>query len=520
MQLPRFTNTLHFRISALFLVLLALSGLGYKLWIEASLLQPNYEKDEKEWFAEKAVGELDLLAEELGPFYSDTEALNAKIVEYASTVARFGVELILFDGSNGLNITSSNHDSLSVVVPELELTLVKNMSQPGWDYGSYPDPDNLDAYVNRIFEVDLVEPVSGEISGEPIYLVASYAPLTYSLEELDAEQRQLGGRALIILLIYGSLVALIIMAWTSRRISRLSSSMASFARGDLSLRIKDNSADEIGDLGRHFNQMAGSMEVMIEKLQEKEQFQRQLIANVSHDLRTPMASLRGYVETIQVRFDNLSETERQKYLTIIINNLDHLDGLVEHMLILSRFDSGQATFAMEDFPPVELADSVIMRCEGLAAERGIALDLVADDDVTMVKADPLQIAQVLQNLLENGIKFNQPGGSVSIQIRKINSLIEFSVSDTGMGISQTDLPHIFERFYTSNQSRTRSTESEGLGKVQDHLGQSSGLGLAISAKIIAGHDSLLKVDSEVGVGTKFTFILPAAEDLTEEGAEG
>jgi signal transduction histidine kinase len=520
MQLPGFTNTLHFRLSALFLVLLTVSGLGYGLWIKTSYLMPDIGADEDTYFSVDSPGELDSLAIQLGELSSNPEALQARLLEYHATVSGYGVDLVLFDGASGRNLTSSNPDSLHSIIPEISTDLVHQMSLSDWDFGSYPNPENVDAYVNQIFEVDVINPAEGGYLAGTTYLVASYVPLPYTLEDLNAQERDLSGPALIIMLAYGALVALIIMAWTSRRISSLSNNMDSFAAGDLTLRVQDRSADEIGDLGRHFNTMAGNMESMVEKLQEKEQFQRQLIANISHDLRTPMASLRGYVETMKVRFEDLSEEDRQKYLSIIVNNLDHLDGLVEHMLILSRFDSGQATFHMEEFPPIELADSVLMRCEGLASERGIKLDLVADDDVPLVKADALQVAQVIQNLLENGIKFNNAGGSVTISIRKNNGRVEVSVADTGMGIAEKDLPHIFDRFYTASQSRTRSTGQDGLAQVQDHLGQSSGLGLAIAAKIIAGHDSRLTVESELGVGTTFTFTLTAGESLAEMSDQG
>jgi len=145
---------------------------------------------------------------------------------------------------------------------------------------------------------------------------------------------------------------------------------------------------------------------------------------------------------------------------------------------------------------------------------------LADDDIPIVNADALQIAQVLQNLLENGIKFNSTGGSVTISIRNRKKLVEISVSDTGMGIAKKDLPHIFERFYTADQSRTRSADHKGLARVQDHLGQSSGLGLAIAAKIVAGHDSMLKVDSEVGSGTTFSFTLTAGQIYSEMSGQG
>jgi len=385
-----------------------------------------------------------------------------------------------------------------------------DMSSGTWDYNSYPLPDNVDAYENRIFEVDRLH--RNNDAAQPVigYLAASYFPAVISLEDIETAERKIGLNAILLLLVYSGICGLVIMVWTSRRIRNLSDSVDAFAAGNLQARVPANSSDELGALGRNFNTMAGSIESMMDKLRDKELFQRQLIANISHDLRTPMASMRGYVETLGLQADTMNADDRDRYLAIIDGNLVHLDKLIDHMLVLSRFDSGQATFQFEEFPLGELADSVLMRCEGLASERNVSLDLKVGQINTLVSADPLQIAQVLQNLVENGIKFNQDGGKVLVSLEESGSQVKVVVSDTGMGIAKEDLPHIFKRFYTADKSRTRGASGSGLARAQDHLGQSSGLGLAIASKIVSGHSSILQVESQLGEGTSFTFSLKAA----------
>jgi signal transduction histidine kinase len=162
-----------------------------------------------------------------------------------------------------------------------------------------------------------------------------------------------------------------------------------------------------------------------------------LIANVSHDLRTPLASMRGYVDTLLMGAEPADPADQKRYLKIIAGNLDHLDRLIGHTLVLSRFDSGQATFRFEDFPLSELADSVIGRLDGLAAQQQVTLSLDAGPDVGLVHADPLQIGQVLQNLLENGIKFNRPGGRVATILRAEGDKAVIEVQDNGIGITET-----------------------------------------------------------------------------------
>ncbi|MCP4291274.1 MAG: HAMP domain-containing histidine kinase [bacterium] len=512
--MPGFTRTLAFRISGLFLLLLFISGGGFWLWLGDADIAGDMAADEEAWYQEKAEGELDDLAKKLVPSVNDSAALTRRVENYGRDIFKYSAEIIVFD-KDGQYLTSSQPDSLGHVISSVNPQLIHDMSSGTWDYNSYPLPDHVDAYENRIFEVDRL--ISGSDADSTIqgYLVANFRPTTISLTEIAAAEKIIGINAIALLLLYSALCGLVIMLWTSRRIRNLNIGVTAFSEGQLDTRLAINSSDELGSLGRNFNNMAGNIESMMDKLRDKEQFQRQLIANISHDLRTPMASMRGYVETLSLQSKTMSDDDRERYLGIITSNIVHLDKLIDHMLILSRFDSGQATLRMENFPLGELADSVLMRCEGLAAERNIELDLLITDTDTLVHADPLQIAQVLQNLVENGIKFNSASGKVNIHLSCSNSLVNVAVEDTGLGISSEDLPHIFERFYTADKSRTRAVDGSGMAAVQDHLGQSSGLGLAIASKIVAGHNSLLKVESKVSQGTTFTFSLKAASEMEQ-----
>jgi signal transduction histidine kinase len=234
---------------------------------------------------------------------------------------------------------------------------------------------------------------------------------------------------------------------------------------------------------------------LIEQLRQSDQFHRQLVVNISHDLRTPLTSLRGYVETLDLKGETMPAAERERYLGIISANLDHLDRLINHLLQLSELDSGHAEFHLEDFPLEELVGEVLSRFDSLATERGVTLENRSDENLPPVHADPLQIGQVLQNLVDNGIKFCEPGGRVTVDLRREDQSVAIEVRDTGRGIAPEDLPHIFERFYTVDKSRSLK-------------GQSSGLGLAIAQMILAGHGLELAVDSRLGKGSTFRFALP------------
>jgi signal transduction histidine kinase len=302
-------------------------------------------------------------------------------------------------------------------------------------------------------------------------------------------------------------VGWVLMTWLTGRIQRLRRAAGVLAAGRLDVRVDDRSRDDLGRLGRDFDRMAARLQALVEDLRGKEQFQRQLVANVSHDLRTPLASLRGYVETIGLRGQDMPAADYERYLRIVTDNVAHLDRLVDHLMQLSRLDSGQTRFALETFPLAELCEGVLARAEGAAAAKAITLACECPDDLPLVEADPLQVAQVLQNLVENGVKFGHRGGHVAVVARVTDDAhIEVAVRDDGPGIAPEMLPHIFERFYTGDESRSDK-------------GQSSGLGLAISKKIVEGHGSTLTVESETGRGTTFRFHLAVAAAESESGPE-
>lgn len=509
MKLPRFTTTLHFRIPALFLLLLSAGAGLFYLWIDNTVLSLNMGQDEEDWYENRAEVEMDSLAVELAGCLDDPERVAARVQAYGQAVAAYDCEVVAFDAA-GRHLASSNPDSLQVAVSHTDPELLLDMTDGEWDFGSYPVPGSIDAYENRIFEINRLY-AGADSSAAPFgFLALSFRPITIPVDELGSGPRTLGLQAIVILLVTTALSGLIILTWTSRRIVRLSEGVAAFAAGDLGLRVKARSSDEIGLLGRNFNMMAERIEGMVDQLTQGEQFQRQLIANISHDLRTPLSSLRGYVETLSLRAEELDVGQRRRFLEIITDNLDHLDRLIEHTLVLSKIDSGQTVFHAEDFHAQELGDSVLQRCEALARGRGVTLRVAADPGLPQVHADPLQIALVLQNLIENGIKFNRPGGEVVLTLERSGERVACTVRDDGTGIAAQDLPHIFDRFYTGNHSRTRDGAAVA-PRPGDHLGQSSGLGLAIAERIVSAHGSALTVRSEPGRGSEFRFELPVGD---------
>ncbi len=493
MNAPRFLHRLHFRVPALFLVLLVVVGAIYYWWMDNTVFAlPEVDELEAHWYAELAEVEVDSLASLAGD--APAGQLRDLAVEYGRGIAPFDAEVVFF-ARDGQVLASSDPDSLDAAVGTVDAQLLADMCSADWAFDEiYPDPSNIDAYVNRIFHVAPLQAAPGDTVG---YLAATWQPLIFTEADVELDPRQLWLQAILVGLVASFAVGWVVMTWLTRRIEALSAAVSAVAGGDLSHRVRDGSADDIGQLNRSFNLMADRTEALIEELRGKEEFQRQLIANVSHDLRTPMASLRGYIETLSLRGADMSAGDYQRYLQIITDNLAHLDRLVDSLLQLSRLDSGQTRFQTEDFPLAELVEGVMQRAQTLADQRGILLRAALPEDLPMVHADPLQIAQVLQNLLENGIKFGREGGEVLVEARPRDDRVEVAVRDDGPGIPLADQPHIFERFFTGDRARTRK-------------GQSSGLGLAISARIVESHGARLTVESQPGHGACFRFDLAAA----------
>ena len=503
----RVFRKLHVRLTVMFLLLLAVSIWAYVYWVNSTVLEPYDDDEERHWYEELSEAEIDSLAEELATGWPDLVIADSILCTYGPRVSPYEAELILFDAAGSYQ-ASCRPDSLRAAIPEVDPKLLADMSDGEWDFETYPDPRDVDLFVNRIFQVVRIGQEEAG-AGAAAYLVASFEPLTVGVGEASRDERTMLLGALALLLLYAAGSSLIIMAWTSRRISRLSRGVAAFTAGDLRGRVPDGSQDEIGALGRDINAMAARIETMVEELQRKEQFQRELVANVSHDLRTPLTAVRGYVESLGLREEDLSADERRRYLDIITAKLDHLNALVEHTLVLSRIDSGQAAFRFEDFSLGELAGSVIQRCEPVAGSRGVTLDLELEPGLPDVHADPLQISRVVQNLVENGIKFTPAGGAVHVAARRDGSGVRITVSDTGDGIPAADLPHVFDRFFTGDKSRTARPDDSEPGRLQ----RSVGLGLAIASRIVAEHDGELAVTSTEGEGSVFWFNLRQAPDL-------
>lgn len=257
-------------------------------------------------------------------------------------------------------------------------------------------------------------------------------------------------------------------------------------------------ADEIDRLGHTYNQMADRIIDQLQELRDNDSARRDLIANVSHDLRTPLASLRGYLDTLLLKGDALSERERAFYLETAARQSERLGNLVAQIFELAKLDAGDIKLTREPFVIEELIQDVVQQFRIRAEGKGVALTMAAGARSHFANADIGLTERALGNLIDNAIRHTESGGSVTVSIRTDGSMIEIAVADTGSGIPKEALPHVFERSFTLD--RSRSSTAGG-----------SGLGLAITKRIVELHGGRITVDSVVGEGTRFAFLLPAGD---------
>lgn len=227
--------------------------------------------------------------------------------------------------------------------------------------------------------------------------------------------------------------------------------------------------------------------------EEVERLRRELIANVSHDLRTPVAVIQGYVETMQLKQKEISQQQRDKYIEIILQNTNKLRKLINELFELAKLEAAGAKLDVEPFHPTELIQDVLAKFKLMADEKGVALNTNLSKNMPRVVGDIALIDRVLQNLIENAIKFCAMGDYVNIELEQKNNRVYISVVDSGPGIPDEDMPYIFERYHKGSNSQKDS---------------STGLGLAIVKKILDMHGSVIDIETSQAEGTRFTFCLP------------
>ncbi len=383
------------------------------------------------------------------------------------------------------------------IAPVIDLTPLKRFLA-----GDHPFPllgtDPRNPGSKKTFSVSPI--VEGTVTVGYLYAVLGgerYASLQRMVEE--SYILSVGALSIIASLAVALIAGILIFFLLTRRLTLLRGYVDDFRNEDpaqtVSFAAPNVIRDEIDELTSAFHEMATENRQQFQALQNLDATRRELITNVSHDLRTPLASMQGYLETLLIKGASLSIQDRDTYLRTAHKHSRRLNDLIGELFELSKLDSGAVSLNTEVFSLMELVHDSVQDFQLQAEQKGITLSVETCHETGFVKADIALIQRVLQNLLDNALRHTPKGQSVTVRVDDMAHCARIEVADTGRGIARHDIPHIFERHYY-----TRSQESaEKLG---------SGLGLAIVKRILDLHQASIQVSSELERGTRFTFELP------------
>jgi len=331
------------------------------------------------------------------------------------------------------------------------------------------------------------------LGGEQFDSVSHMLETSYILRQSTV----LFGVALLVALLAG----LGLFGLVTNRVRRLAHAVEEFRASDFSrlpvLPGATGYGDEIDRLTDTFGRLSERAVEQLGRLRQTDLLRRELVANVSHDLRTPLASLQGYLETVLMKEDSLDPAKRREYLEIAARQATRLSRLVEELFELAKLDAHETRPEPEDFPIGELLQDVAQKFSLEAAEKHVRVETELGSTGTFVRADIGLIERVLQNLLENALRYTDDGGRIRMRARLAqgnDSRVAVAVEDTGSGITPDALPNIFDRHYQD--------------RVRDRSGR-AGLGLAIAKRIVELHGGEIAAESDPAHGTTFQFELPA-----------
>jgi signal transduction histidine kinase len=314
--------------------------------------------------------------------------------------------------------------------------------------------------------------------------------------------RQLAGGGFAATLLTAAVLVLAMVRLT-RPLRRLAQDMDAFRRDELSGGEPPAGSDEIAVLRHAAAAMRARIEEQFRRLEQTDRMRRELISNISHDLHTPLARIQGYAETLLIRDAQLDDETRRRHLQTVLQQCRSLNKRIGELFELSKLEAAQEPLRCEPFVLAELIQDVVQGAQLDAQRRGVRLAMAPPGELAtaLVLADIALIERVLQNLIDNALKYTPRGGAVTVQAVAQDNRLRVVVSDTGAGIAPDDLPFVFERYFRAHAPGPADAGEEPDG---------TGLGLAIVKRILDLHGSPVQVRSTPRQGTSFEFALPLA----------
>lgn len=486
------SNQLVKKIILTFLLLILVMGIGY-IFLTYYFTTKYFEESSQRLNANVASHLIEEKFQNASPFLADGEInkpLFGDIMHDMMAVNR-GIEVYLLglDGAVRYSVVL-DHERPEKAIPNVAIAPIEEFIQSGGNQFILGD-DPLEPLQKKIFSA-----AKFDIDGNEgyIYVILAsqeFEKITSGL--IGSYFLRLGFFASLATLLFTALLGTLVIWYLTKNLREVIRTVERFREGDMTARIENASDSDLSSLALTFNNMADTLVDNIEKLKSVESLRRELVSNVSHDLRTPLAIMQGYIETLQIKSASMSEQQRNEYLKIIQKSGVKLNGLIQQLFEYSKLEAKQIHPVKEPFQISELASDVYLNYQTLAKEKNITIELNAQKGLPLVFGDISLIERILQNLMDNAMKFTPENGKVTIFLDSDNQQVFIGIKDTGPGIPVDQQSFIFERF------RKGGDHPKNAG---------AGLGLAIVKKIIELHESTIDIISKPNQGTTFRFFLP------------
>ncbi|MBE6793645.1 MAG: HAMP domain-containing histidine kinase [Ruminococcaceae bacterium] len=420
-------------------------------------------------------------SQEISTYISEISDENPSSAEnlvppYLETLSEtLKAEILITDNSGQITFASSQSNKVGTMLPSSLISGIKN--------GSYFTHDNLDGFYDKAYYIAItpIQTADNETLG---YTVVSQ----YTVWSSDAVPSVFVVFTLVVLL-----SALLIFALTSvyafnasRPLKQMTAAAKRFASGDFESRVTVKNKDEIGELASAFNEMADSLASM-------EGIRRNFVANVSHELKTPMTTISGYIDGILD--GTIPKTEQEYYLSIVSEETKRLSRLVTSMISLSKIDSGEIQVNKSTFDIMDVVFSVLQSFESRLSEKELTIEGLDIEENIMFFGDKDLIHQTIYNLVENAVKFTNQKGTIRFYFDKKDGFSSLSIENTGKGILPEDIRYVFDKFYKADKSRSTDKRSMGLG-------------LYICRTVVMLHGGKITADSQPDEYCRFSFTLP------------
>ncbi|MCB0643063.1 MAG: HAMP domain-containing histidine kinase, partial [Phaeodactylibacter sp.] len=423
--MKKLRNSLYWKISATLFLLLVVIGVVYGLIMSYTAQNYLQEVNQRLYgaLADSTVNVVKPMVE------GEVDTTAIQDIMHSTMVINPSAEVYLLDTTGAIITFMAPYKKIKLKSVDLEpiKTFINSTEKPFIKGEDPRHPGEL-----KVFSA---APIREEdyLAGYLYIILASEEQAAVTSALFGSYFLDLGTRMFIISLIGALAIGLLALWFLTRNLRRIVKTVVRFKEGDYQARIENRGQGELTSLSNTFNEMADTIVANIEELKSVENLRRELIANVSHDLRTPLAIMQGYVETLQIKEETLSKEERQHYLNIILNSSEKLSKLIRQLFEYSKLEAKQIVPQKEPFFMAELAQDVLQKYQILAKEKRIHLELEAPPELPLVFADISLVERVLQNLLDNALKFTPEEGTVTMILQEGRKNVEVKIADTGPG---------------------------------------------------------------------------------------